>query len=135
MGGAQALAALAYGTESVQAVDKIFGPGNAYVAEAKRQLFGHVGIDMIAGPSEILILADENANPQWAAVDLLSQAEHDKDAQSILMTPSAELAETICLYVEMELQSLPREEIARASWEKNGAVILLKNLEEAPASD
>ncbi len=132
MGGAQAIAALAFGTESVGAVDKIFGPGNAYVAEAKRQLFGLVGIDMIAGPSEILVLADETANPEWIAADLLSQAEHDEEAQSILIASSEALADAVSSAVERQLKKLPRETIARASWENHGAILIIGDLEDAP---
>src|SRR5271169_6781261 len=116
VGGAQAIAALAYGTESIAAVAKIVGPGNAYVAMAKRLVFGKVGIDSIAGPSEVLVLADSGANPDWIAADLLAQAEHDPAAQSILVTPNLKLAEEVVRAVERQLQSLPRAEIAGASW-------------------
>jgi histidinol dehydrogenase len=131
IGGAQAIAALAYGTETIVPVDKIVGPGNAYVAEAKRQVFGRVGIDMIAGPSEILVVADSASNPDWIAADLLSQAEHDSDAQSILITDDAVYAELVAVSVEDTLRRLPREPIARASWEKYGAIIVVDTLESA----
>jgi len=130
-GGAQAVAALAYGTESVPAVDKIVGPGNVYVATAKRRVFGVVDIDMIAGPSEILVIADEQSNPAHAAADLLSQAEHDKMASAILITPSEKLAFSVQAEVEKQLDQLPRNEIARASIEDNGKIILVKDLTEA----
>ncbi|MEC4814268.1 MAG: histidinol dehydrogenase [Scytonema sp. PMC 1069.18] len=130
IGGAQAIAALAYGTETVAPVDKIVGPGNAYVAEAKRQVFGTVGIDSIAGPSEILVVADSQNNPDWIAWDLLSQAEHDPSAQSILITDSKEFAQKVISAVEQVLSTLPTKEVAGASWEKHGAVILVRNLEE-----
>jgi histidinol dehydrogenase len=133
IGGAQAVAALAFGTQSVAAVDKIVGPGNAYVAEAKRQVFGVVGIDMIAGPSEILVIADNTANARWLAADLLSQAEHDKDAQSILITDDSTLAAAVEKEIEHMLKTLPRAEIARASWEKHGAIITAENLAQACA--
>lgn len=130
LGGAQAIASLAYGTESIAPVDKITGPGNIYVTLAKKQVFGTVDIDMLAGPSEILILADESARPEELAADLLSQAEHDPLASSILVSPSRELlAETID-QVEKQLQTLPRQEIARTSWEKYGGAILVKDIEE-----
>ncbi len=130
-GGAQAVAALAFGTESVPAVDKIVGPGNVYVATAKRRVFGVVDIDMIAGPSEILVIADEKSNPAHAAADLLSQAEHDKMASAILITPSEKLAFSVQSEVEKQLAKLPRNEIARASIEDNGKIILVKDLTEA----
>lgn len=130
IGGAQAIAALAYGTDSVKPVDIIVGPGNAYVAAAKRQVFGKVGIDMIAGPSEILVVADETANPEWVATDLLSQAEHDKSAQSILITDSAAFADKVCKEVEKRLETLSRSEIARESWKNNGAVFIVRNVYE-----
>ncbi|CCZ21392.1 histidinol dehydrogenase [Acetobacter sp. CAG:977] len=130
IGGAQAIAALAYGTDSVKPVDTIVGPGNAYVAAAKRQVFGKVGIDMIAGPSEILVVADETANPEWVATDLLSQAEHDKSAQSILITDSAAFADKVCKEVEKRLETLSRSEIARESWKNNGAVFIVRNVYE-----
>jgi histidinol dehydrogenase len=134
IGGAQAIAALAYGTETVRPVHKIVGPGNAYVAEAKRQVFGTVGIDMIAGPSEVLIIADAGADPDWIAADLLAQAEHDPVAQSILVTDDAALADAVVAAVEKQLASLPREKIAAASWRDLGAVVLVQNLlAEAPA--
>ncbi|PCJ61413.1 MAG: histidinol dehydrogenase [Rhodospirillaceae bacterium] len=131
LGGAQAIAALAYGTENVCAVDKIVGPGNVYVAEAKRQVFGQVGIDMIAGPSEILILADGANDPAWIAADLLSQAEHDPAAQAILMTDDREFAAKVEAAIEDALQSLERAEIARTSWEANGVIVFLDRLEDA----
>lgn len=133
IGGAQAVAALAYGTETVPAVDKIVGPGNAYVAAAKRQVFGQVGIDMIAGPSEVLVVADPDNDPAWIAADLLAQAEHDTAAQSILMTTEAAFADAVEEAVQKQLETLPRAEIASASWRDFGAVILLNGLEEAPA--
>jgi histidinol dehydrogenase len=133
VGGAQAIAALAYGTRTIAPVAKIVGPGNAYVAAAKRLVFGRVGIDMVAGPSEVLVIADGNANPDWIAADLLAQAEHDEAAQSILMTDSRELASQVTKAVELQLKTLPREKIASESWKNFGAVILLKNLSEAPA--
>lgn len=132
IGGAQAVGALAYGTKSIAPVAKIVGPGNAYVAEAKRQVFGTVGIDMIAGPSEVLIIADESANPAWIAADLLAQAEHDTSAQSILITDSAALAGNVSAEVDRQLNELPRGEIARASWEEFGAIIWVASLDEAP---
>jgi histidinol dehydrogenase len=131
IGGAQAIAALAYGTETIQAVDKITGPGNAYVAAAKRQVFGQVGIDMIAGPSEILIIADGDNDPDWIALDLLSQAEHDKSAQSILITNDAGLGQKVAKAVENRLVTLERRVIAGASWRNYGAVIVVNNLDEA----
>ena len=133
VGGAQAIAALAYGTETIAAVTKIVGPGNAYVASAKRLVFGKVGIDSIAGPSEVLVLADSDANPDWIAADLLAQAEHDAAAQPILMTPDAKLAEAVQRAVERQVQSLPRAEIAGASWRDFGAAILVREMNEAPA--
>ncbi|MGL4637364.1 MAG: histidinol dehydrogenase [Beijerinckiaceae bacterium] len=131
IGGAQAIAALAYGTETIAPVVKIVGPGNAYVAAAKRQVFGQVGIDMIAGPSEVVILADETANPAWIAADLLAQAEHDAAAQSILITDSRSLAKDVLAAVEAQLKTLPRQEIARASWRDFGAVIHVQSLKAA----
>ena len=128
-GGAQAVAALAYGTASVPAVDKIVGPGNAYVAEAKRQVFGKVAIDMIAGPSEILVLSDGRSDPAHVAADLLSQAEHDRLASAVLVTDSEELALAVRAELERQLPLLPREEIARASLEANGRIILADSLE------
>ena len=130
MGGAQAIAALACGTESVKKVDKIVGPGNVYVAEAKRQVYGRVSIDMIAGPSEITVLADEKSDPRFVAADLLSQAEHDKNARAILITPSKELAEKVSDEVDVQLSLLKRKEIASASIENNGVIILVKDMEE-----
>jgi len=132
VGGAQAIAALAFGTETIAAVDKIVGPGNVYVAAAKRRVFGRVGIDMIAGPSEILVVADGDNDPAWIAADLLSQAEHDRLAQSILITDDARLAHAVMKAVEGELKTLPRAEIARASWEAFGAVIVVADLAEVP---
>ena len=134
MGGAQAVAALAYGTQSVPKVDKIVGPGNAYVAEAKRQVFGLVNIDMIAGPSEILVIADGKSNPAWVAADLLSQAEHDKLASAVLVTDSRPLAQAVAQAVEDQLRTLEREEIARASIEHNGKIIVVRSLAEAVAA-
>ncbi len=128
VGGAQAVAALAYGTESIPKVDKIVGPGNAYVAEAKRQVFGRVNIDMIAGPSEILVIADSTCDPCHVAADLLSQAEHDKMASAVLVTDSMALAEKVSVEVERQLSLLPRQEIARASIENNGRIIVTKDL-------
>lgn len=133
VGGAQAIAALAYGTESIRPVAKIMGPGNAYVAAAKRQVFGVVGIDLIAGPSEVLIVADREADPQWVAADLLAQAEHDDAAQAILITDDAGFADAVTAAVEEQLAQLPREKIAGASWRDNGAVILVGSLDQAPA--
>nr|WP_199899320.1 histidinol dehydrogenase [Sneathiella glossodoripedis] len=133
IGGAQAVAALAYGTDSIAAVDKIVGPGNAYVATAKKQVFGTVGIDMIAGPSEILVVADDQNDPAWIAADLLSQAEHDPVAQSILITDSADYAKEVEAAVEHHLKSLPRTEIAATSWNDYGAIIVIENLSAAPA--
>ncbi|MDP3448258.1 MAG: histidinol dehydrogenase [Eubacteriales bacterium] len=127
-GGAQAIAALSYGTESVPKVDKIVGPGNAYVAEAKRQVFGRVAIDMIAGPSEILVVADETATPAFVAADLLSQAEHDALSSAVLITSSRTLAERVSAEVERQLRALPREAIARASIENNGKIIVVDDL-------
>ena len=133
IGGAQAVAALAYGTATIAAVDKVVGPGNAYVAEAKRQVFGTVGIDMIAGPSEILVLADSNNDPAWIAADLLSQAEHDEAAQAILITDDAGFADRVVEAAASHLKLLPRAAIARASWETHGACIVVGSLDEAPA--
>ncbi|MDE0781055.1 MAG: histidinol dehydrogenase [Alphaproteobacteria bacterium] len=129
VGGAQAVAALAYGTETIVPVDKIVGPGNAYVAEAKRQVFGVVGIDMIAGPSEILVVSEASANPEWIAADLLSQAEHDRVAQSILITDDAGFADAVADAVARQLPKLPRHEIARESWETYGALIVVEDME------
>ena len=131
IGGAQAVAALAYGTQTIAPVAKIVGPGNAYVAAAKRRVFGQVGIDMIAGPSEVLILADEEANPDWVAADLLAQAEHDEAAQAILITTSDALADSVAAAVEHALATLPREKIARASWRDYGAIIVVRGFDEA----
>jgi histidinol dehydrogenase len=133
IGGAQAIAALAYGTRAVPPVDKIVGPGNAYVAEAKRQVFGTVGIDMIAGPSEILVIADKANDPSWIAADLLSQAEHDEAAQSILVTDDERFGDAVVEAVEAHLRALPRARIARASWQKHGAVIVVGRLADAAA--
>ena len=131
IGGAQAIAALAYGTQTIAPVDKITGPGNAYVAAAKRRVFGKVGIDMIAGPSEILVIADKDNDPDWIALDLLSQAEHDESAQSILMTDSAGFGRAVAEAVEARLQTLERRDIAGVSWHDNGAVIMVRDLDEA----
>lgn len=131
IGGAQAIAAMAYGTETITKVDKITGPGNAFVAAAKRRVFGRVGIDMIAGPSEILVIADANNDPDWIALDLLSQAEHDESAQSILITDSEEFAQAVTKAVEKRLETLERREVAGASWHDNGAVIVVENLNKA----
>ena len=133
IGGAQAIAALAYGTQTIAAVDKITGPGNAYVAAAKRRVFGRVGIDMIAGPSEILVIADADNDPDWIALDLLSQAEHDVSAQAILITDDAAFGQKVAVAVEKFLQSLDRRAIAAASWAQNGAIICVRNLAEAAA--
>ena len=130
-GGAQAVAALTYGTETIPAVDKIVGPGNAYVAEAKRQVSGKVGVDMIAGPSEILVIADGNSNPVWVAADLLSQAEHDKRASAVLVTESEALAKAVTAEIERQLAVLPRQEIARASVDDHGLIIIVDSIEEA----
>ncbi|MCY1708386.1 histidinol dehydrogenase [Pannonibacter sp. SL95] len=131
IGGAQAVAALAYGTDSIAPVAKIVGPGNAFVAAAKRRVFGTVGIDMIAGPSEVLIVADGENNPDWLAADLLAQAEHDPAAQSILVTTDATLADAVEAAVERQLRTLPRSDVAGASWRDYGAVITVRTLEEA----
>jgi len=131
VGGAQAVAALAYGTETIKPVAKIVGPGNAYVAAAKRLVFGKVGIDMIAGPSEVLILADQTGQPDWIAADLLAQAEHDASAQSILITDDARLAKDVEKAVELQLKQLPREAVATASWRDFGAVILVPDMDAA----
>ena len=133
VGGAQAVAALAYGTGTIPQVDKIVGPGNAYVAEAKRQVFGRVNIDMIAGPSEVLVLADGRSNPAWVAADLLSQAEHDRMAAAVLVTDSRPLAEAVAHELERQLAALPRAEIARASLEANGKLIVCRDLREGIA--
>jgi histidinol dehydrogenase len=133
IGGAQAVGALAYGTETIAAVDKIVGPGNAFVASAKKQVFGTVGIDMIAGPSEILVVADNLNDPAWIAADLLSQAEHDPVAQSILITDDAAFGASVEEAIENHLESLDRAEIARSSWQDYGAIITVNDLTEAPA--
>lgn len=131
MGGAQAIAALAFGTKSVAKVDVITGPGNAYVAAAKRRVYGKVGIDMIAGPSEILVIADKDNDPDWIAIDLLSQAEHDESAQSILITDDHEFGGAVARAVDARLETLERRAIARPSWQEFGAVITVRNLDEA----
>ena len=131
IGGAQAIAALAYGTETIEPVAKIVGPGNAYVAAAKRQVFGTVGIDMIAGPSEVLVIADRDNDPDWLAADLLAQAEHDSGAQSILITDDAELGKAVEAAVERQLKTLGRSETATASWRDFGAVILVSDLKDS----
>ncbi|WP_207456601.1 histidinol dehydrogenase [Azospirillum sp. SYSU D00513] len=134
VGGAQAVAALAYGTATIRPVDKIVGPGNAFVAAAKRQVYGTVGIDSIAGPSEILVVADRNNDPSWIAIDLLSQAEHDSSAQSILITDDAGFADAVSAAVDKHLETLPRSAIAGESWREHGAVILVRDLmADAPA--
>lgn len=133
IGGAQAVAALAYGTKTIAPVDKIVGPGNAYVAAAKRQVFGQVGIDSIAGPSEVLIIADKANDPAWLAADLLAQAEHDEAAQSILITDDEALGQAVAAEVERQLAGLPKQKIARASWQQHGAIIIVRSLDEAPA--
>jgi histidinol dehydrogenase len=131
VGGAQAVAALAYGTATIAAVDKITGPGNAYVAAAKRMVFGTVGIDLIAGPSEVVIVADRRNDPRWIAVDLLAQAEHDAAAQSVLITDNAKFADAVEAAVAKELETLPRAAIARESWQRHGAIIVVRRLAEA----
>ncbi len=131
VGGAQAIAALAYGTETIPKVDKIVGPGNVFVAEAKRQVYGLVSIDMIAGPSEILVIADGTCNPEFVAADLLSQAEHDKLASAVLVTDSKELAEKVSDELERQVSLLPREEIARTSIDNNGKIIIVDSIEQA----
>lgn len=128
IGGAQAVAALAYGTETVKKVDKIVGPGNAFVAEAKKQVFGRVAIDMIAGPSEILIVADGSCNPEFVAADMLSQAEHDKNATAVLVTDDGDFAKKVSEQLELQIPALPRAEIARASVDNNGKIIVAENL-------
>jgi histidinol dehydrogenase len=133
IGGAQAVAALAYGTDSIAPVAKIVGPGNAYVAAAKRLVFGKVGIDMVAGPSEVLIIADKTANTDWIAADLLAQAEHDASAQSILITDDAGLADRVEKSVQSQLKTLPRAKVAGASWSDFGAVIVVRKLDDAIA--
>ena len=131
VGGAQAVAALAYGTATIAPVDKVVGPGNAYVAAAKRRVFGRVGIDMIAGPSEILVVADRDNDPVWIAADLLSQCEHDAASQAILITDDGQFAAEVAAAVERHLESLPRAEIARASWQANGAILVVSDWREA----
>ena len=131
VGGAQAVAAMAYGTATIAPVDRVVGPGNAYVAEAKRQVFGTVGIDSIAGPSEVVVIADGNNDPRAIALDLLAQAEHDPMAQSILITPDTAMAEKVERAVATELETLPRAEIARTSWDAHGAIIIVRDLDEA----
>ncbi len=133
IGGAQAVAALAYGTETIRAVDKIVGPGNAYVAAAKRMVFGVVGIDTIAGPSEVLIVADDDNDPDWIAADLLAQAEHDARAQSILITDDASLADRVAAAVESQLATLDRRAVAAASWRDHGVIIVVDDLGQAGA--
>jgi histidinol dehydrogenase len=133
IGGAQAVAALAYGTATIAPVDKIIGPGNAYVAAAKRRVFGRVGIDAIAGPSEILVVADRNNDPAWIAADLLSQAEHDEAAQAILIADDAAFAAEVEAALQCHLDHLPRAATARASWEANGAILLVADWDEATA--
>lgn len=132
VGGAQAIAALAYGTETIKPVTKIVGPGNAYVAAAKRQVFGTVGIDSIAGPSEVLVIADKQNSPDWIAADLLAQAEHDTAAQSILITDDADFADAVTASVQRQVQQLPKADIAGASWRDYGAVIVVGSLDEVP---
>ena len=131
VGGAQAVAALAYGTDSIARVDKVVGPGNAYVAAAKRQVFGQVGIDMIAGPSEVLVIADGSANPAWVAADLIAQAEHGAGAQSILVTTEPALADAVAAEVDRQLALLPKEDLAREGWDEFGAIILVRSLDQA----
>lgn len=131
IGGAQAVAALAFGTDTIAPVDKIVGPGNAYVAAAKRMVFGTVGIDMIAGPSEVLIIADRSANPAWVAADLLAQAEHGAGAQSVLVTTDSDLADAVEVEVARQVELLPRADIARESWDEFGAIIVTSDLDEA----
>ena len=131
IGGAQAIAALAYGTQTIRPVDKITGPGNAFVAAAKRRVFGKVGIDMIAGPSEILVIADRHNDPDWIATDLLSQAEHDASAQSILITDDADFGQAVARAVEARLETLERRAIAGPSWRDYGAVITVRDLAQA----
>ncbi|GAN59549.1 histidinol dehydrogenase 1 [Acetobacter cibinongensis] len=131
VGGAQAVGAMAFGTRTIRPVDRIVGPGNAYVAEAKRQVFGHVGIDSIAGPSDVVVIADSATDPRLIALDLLAQAEHDELAQATLITPDAAFADTVIAAVETELKTLKRSAIAGASWARNGAVLVVRTLEEA----
>jgi histidinol dehydrogenase len=132
IGGAQAIAALAYGTETISPVVKIVGPGNAYVAAAKRQVFGQVGIDMVAGPSEVVVIADRDNDPAWIAADLLAQAEHDEAAQSILITDDADFGRAVAAAVEAQLATLPRAGVARSSWQDFGAIIVVDTLDQAP---
>ncbi len=131
VGGAQAIAALAWGTDRIARVDVVTGPGNAWVAEAKRQVYGVVGIDMVAGPSEIVVVADGQNDPDWIAADLLSQAEHDVTTQSILFTDSPAFADAVAAAVERQLETLPTRETARIAWDKNGAIVLVRDLDEA----
>jgi histidinol dehydrogenase len=131
IGGAQAVGALAYGTQTVPQVDKIVGPGNAYVAAAKRRVFGVVGIDMVAGPSEILVISDGKSNPDWTAMDLFSQAEHDELAQAILLSPDADFLDKVAASIDRQLEEMPRKDIIRTSLENRGALIKVKDLEEA----
>ena len=131
VGGAQAIGALAFGTQTVPAVDKIVGPGNAYVAAAKRRVFGHVGIDMVAGPSEVLVIADSSANPDWVAMDLFSQAEHDEIAQAILLSPDADLLDHVAASMARQVQALPRRAIVEASIDRRGALVRVRDLVEA----
>ena len=131
IGGAQAIAALAFGTETIRPVDTIVGPGNAYVANAKRQIFGTTGIDLVAGPTEILVIADPDNDPDWVAIDLLSQAEHDQHARAILVTPDRAFGDAVVKSVEMQLETLARRRIAAESWQRNGAVIIVRDLAEA----
>jgi len=133
IGGAQAVGALAYGTATVPQVDKIVGPGNAYVAAAKRRVFGIVGIDMVAGPSEILVVCDGTANPDWIAMDLFSQAEHDELAQAILISPSPHFLDAVAASIERQLPAMPRREVIRASLEGRGALVAVRDLDEACA--
>jgi histidinol dehydrogenase len=133
IGGAQAIGALAFGTETIEAVDKIVGPGNAYVAAAKRHVFGTVGIDTIAGPSEVLVVADNSNDPSWIAIDLLAQAEHDVAAQSLLITDDGDFADAVCAEVVHHLTTLSRRETAAQSWEDNGCIVVVANLDEAVA--
>ena len=131
IGGAQAIAALAFGTETIRPVDTIVGPGNAYVANAKRQIFGTTGIDLIAGPTEILVIADPDNDPDWVAIDLLSQAEHDQHARAILVTPNQAFGDAVVKSVETKLETLARRRIATESWQRNGAVFIVRDLAEA----
>jgi histidinol dehydrogenase len=131
VGGAQAIGALAFGTATVPAVDKIVGPGNAYVAAAKRRVFGHVGIDMVAGPSEVLVIADASAHPDWVAMDLFSQAEHDEIAQAILISPDASLVDRVEQSMRRQIESMPRRRIIESSLAERGALILVRDLDEA----